>query len=339
MKLDLQSLSAEPLVYMLMHSGAFVTVLGIVFFLIGLLFGRATWGRYQRQTRELRGETAAMKEEIADLKRKLGELSVKPGPAVSIMTETIPMPRRESTSVSTPPAPPLEKGLGPRSAPPAAASSADALTKDALSRLAGNVIKSKTPGTPDGAVAGNGTAPPPPSPAAPVENATDRAPDTPDAPPPPPAAATTATGEPPTATRQAPSALAAIITQPHVPLEGLKAPEVGEIPTLPEIPLPTDAAQPKAEVRPEFHPHLGLIYKDRPAQVDDLTALKGVARPLEQRLHVLGVYTYEQIAGWTKDQVREFSARLAFKDRIEREQWVGQARDLLAKKSAASAAA
>ena len=60
MKLDLESLSAEPLVYMLMHSGMFVTVLGAMFFIIGLLFGYATWGRYKRQTRELRGEAAAI---------------------------------------------------------------------------------------------------------------------------------------------------------------------------------------------------------------------------------------------------------------------------------------
>ena len=109
---------------------------------------------------------------------------------------------------------------------------------------------------------------------------------------------------------------------------------MSEIPTLPEIPLPAGATPPpQAEVKPEMHPRLGLIYTARPAEVDDLTAMKGVARALEQRLHVLGVYTYEQIASWTKEQVREFSARLAFKDRIDREHWVDQAKVLLAKKN------
>ena len=96
MKFDFESLSAEPLVYMLMHSGAFVTVLGLVFFIIGLMFGYATWGRYKRQTRELRGESASMKEEIAQLKRKIGDQSVKAGVAVNIATETIHMPRKEA---------------------------------------------------------------------------------------------------------------------------------------------------------------------------------------------------------------------------------------------------
>jgi predicted flap endonuclease-1-like 5' DNA nuclease len=57
--------------------------------------------------------------------------------------------------------------------------------------------------------------------------------------------------------------------------------------------------------------------------------MKGIAKVLEQRLHEFGIYTYEQIASWTEDQIKEFSSRLAFKDRIHREKWVEQARKLL----------
>jgi len=49
---------------------------------------------------------------------------------------------------------------------------------------------------------------------------------------------------------------------------------------------------------------------------------------LEQRLHEFGIYTYEQIASWTEDQIKELSSRLAFKDRIHREKWVEQAKRL-----------
>ena len=48
MPLDLQSLSTDTLLYMLMHSGIFVAILGAVFFLIGLLFGHATWDATKR---------------------------------------------------------------------------------------------------------------------------------------------------------------------------------------------------------------------------------------------------------------------------------------------------
>ena len=37
MPLDLQSLSTDTLLYMLMHSGIFVAIMGAVFFLIGLI--------------------------------------------------------------------------------------------------------------------------------------------------------------------------------------------------------------------------------------------------------------------------------------------------------------
>lgn len=301
MKIDLQSMSAEPLIYMLMHSGAFVTVLGIVFFLIGLLFGRATWGRYKRQTVELRGEAATMKEEIADLKRKLGEYSMKAGPAVSIVTETIQMPKRE--------APPERNAVEKK----AVAAPAAAPVTDSPSRPAGHVIKSRSANTDVGGKDNGATAPPRPT--------------EPGAPAPAPAPAEA----PQPAESRPASPLAAIISHPPTPKSEGSGSLAHDIPTLPEI-LPSGKVAARAEVRPEMDPQLGLIYKARPEHADDLTALKGVARGLEQRLHALGVYTYEQMAGWTGEQVREFSARLSFKDRILREQWVEQARELQARK-------
>jgi hypothetical protein len=63
--------------------------------------------------------------------------------------------------------------------------------------------------------------------------------------------------------------------------------------------------------------------------------MKGIAKVLEQRLHEFGIYTYKQIAVWTEEQIKEFSSRLAFKDRIHREKWVEQAQKLLSGKTAA----
>lgn len=95
MNADLQSLSLEPLVYMLMHSAVFVAVVGLTFFVIGLIFGYATWGRYKRQTRKLEGQAIEMKEEIAQLKRRVGDRAVKAGPVAAMATETIHMPPRD----------------------------------------------------------------------------------------------------------------------------------------------------------------------------------------------------------------------------------------------------
>ncbi len=96
MNTDLQSLSLEPLVYMLMHSAVFVAVVGLIFFVIGLIFGYATWGRYKRQTRMLEGQAIEMKEEIAQLKRRVGDRAVKAEPVAAMATETIHMPPREA---------------------------------------------------------------------------------------------------------------------------------------------------------------------------------------------------------------------------------------------------
>ncbi|MFZ2279041.1 MAG: hypothetical protein WAW39_14645, partial [Prosthecobacter sp.] len=72
------------------------------------------------------------------------------------------------------------------------------------------------------------------------------------------------------------------------------------------------------------------IYKTQPENVDNLTEIEGISLVLAQRLHDIGIYTHAQIAAWDEDQVKEFSARLAFKDRIYRERWVEQARKLVA---------
>jgi predicted flap endonuclease-1-like 5' DNA nuclease len=42
----------------------------------------------------------------------------------------------------------------------------------------------------------------------------------------------------------------------------------------------------------------------------------------------MGVYTFKQIALWTDEQAHEFSSRLGFKERVEREHWREQARAL-----------
>jgi len=73
---------------------------------------------------------------------------------------------------------------------------------------------------------------------------------------------------------------------------------------------------------------LGLVFSRRPSQVDDLKEIKGIATVLEGRLHDFGVYRFDQIANWDKAQVAAFSERIGFKDRVERDDWIPQARRL-----------
>ena len=65
-----------------------------------------------------------------------------------------------------------------------------------------------------------------------------------------------------------------------------------------------------------------------PAQVDDLKRIKGVGAVLEKTLNDLGVYQFAQIADWNSDNVSWVDSFLSFSGRIEREDWIAQARTL-----------
>ncbi len=62
---------------------------------------------------------------------------------------------------------------------------------------------------------------------------------------------------------------------------------------------------------------------------DDLKEIEGVGPVLEKVLNGLNVWTFKQIAQWDSGRVAEVSANLpSFKDRIGREDWVGQSKEL-----------
>ncbi|MEM8649419.1 MAG: helix-hairpin-helix domain-containing protein [Pseudomonadota bacterium] len=61
---------------------------------------------------------------------------------------------------------------------------------------------------------------------------------------------------------------------------------------------------------------------------DDLTRIKGIGPVIERKLNAIGVESYSQIASWRKLDRDAFSEKLSFKGRIERDNWVPQARVL-----------
>jgi predicted flap endonuclease-1-like 5' DNA nuclease len=61
---------------------------------------------------------------------------------------------------------------------------------------------------------------------------------------------------------------------------------------------------------------------------DDLKLIKGIGRQNEGRLHGLGIWHFDQIAAWTPENVEWVGSYLAFPGRIERENWVAQAKSL-----------
>jgi predicted flap endonuclease-1-like 5' DNA nuclease len=63
---------------------------------------------------------------------------------------------------------------------------------------------------------------------------------------------------------------------------------------------------------------------------DDLQRIKGIGPQNETRLRALGIWRFEQIAAWTPENARWIGSFLAFPGRVDRDQWIDQAKILAA---------
>ena len=62
--------------------------------------------------------------------------------------------------------------------------------------------------------------------------------------------------------------------------------------------------------------------------IDDLKKISGIGRVNEAKLNELGVTSFAQIAAWSPEDEARIGDLLAFEGRIEREEWVAQAKIL-----------
>ena len=68
-----------------------------------------------------------------------------------------------------------------------------------------------------------------------------------------------------------------------------------------------------------------------PEQTDDLKVIKGIGLLVEQQLHQMGVFSFAHISRWDDDTVIAAARKLNISPgKIFQEDWVGQARHLLA---------
>ena len=88
----------------------------------------------------------------------------------------------------------------------------------------------------------------------------------------------------------------------------------------------TAAAKPAAAVSVDDKNRPAGIAK--PAQPDNLKMISGVGPKIEGTLHSLGIYTFAQVASWKKAEREWVDGYLNFKGRIDREDWVKQAKAL-----------
>lgn len=81
-------------------------------------------------------------------------------------------------------------------------------------------------------------------------------------------------------------------------------------------------AKPKAKAKAKAAPKAKV-------EGDDLSKINGVGPTLVAKLNDAGITTFAQIAAWTADDVASFDEKLNFKGRIERDDWIAQAKALI----------
>ena len=84
-----------------------------------------------------------------------------------------------------------------------------------------------------------------------------------------------------------------------------------------------DVVAPTAEVAP-------VAEAVAPASADKLTDINGIGPVIEGKLQAMGITTFQQVADFTAADVERIDAELNFKGRIEREEWISQAKALVA---------
>ncbi|MBA5776499.1 NADH-quinone oxidoreductase subunit NuoE [Stappia sp. F7233] len=100
-----------------------------------------------------------------------------------------------------------------------------------------------------------------------------------------------------------------------------------------------NVAKPEPEDRPEveaMRSEGGVADEAKPellaepdnGKADDLKRIKGVGPKIEGLLNEAGIFHFRQIASWTEENKSWMDERLQFKGRIDREDWIGQAKVL-----------
>jgi large subunit ribosomal protein L19 len=93
------------------------------------------------------------------------------------------------------------------------------------------------------------------------------------------------------------------------------------------IPERTDA---RAKAQAAEEKKRNIKFKKPKGEPDDIKLIKGIEDVYGKKLNDLGIITFAQIANLTDDEIAFLDDRLSLHGRIEREDWPGQARNLMA---------
>ncbi len=91
-------------------------------------------------------------------------------------------------------------------------------------------------------------------------------------------------------------------------------------------------AAPKADTPAAAGKEPANLLKKAKGDADDLKKISGVGPKLEGTLNEVGVFHFWQIAEWGADEIAFMDDKLSFKGRIERDDWIAQAKQFDAEK-------
>ncbi|APX90610.1 NADH-quinone oxidoreductase subunit E [Brevirhabdus pacifica] len=92
---------------------------------------------------------------------------------------------------------------------------------------------------------------------------------------------------------------------------------------------PARAAEAEGAADPALGRRPAGLEAPRGTGPDDLRRISGIGPKLEAMLHGMGCYHYDQIAGWSDEEIAWMDANLkGFRGRVSRDDWITQAREL-----------
>ena len=86
--------------------------------------------------------------------------------------------------------------------------------------------------------------------------------------------------------------------------------------------------EPEEKIETEIGKAPTLLNQAREGKKDNLQLIKGLGPVLEKVLNETGIYHFDQIANLTKEEIHWLDSSIAFPGRIEREDWIAQAKSL-----------
>ncbi len=89
----------------------------------------------------------------------------------------------------------------------------------------------------------------------------------------------------------------------------------------------------KAEVKVKAAAPVALAAATGAIGADDISLIAGIGPKIYTALTDMGITTFAQIAAWTPDDVTRIEADIKQKGRVAREEWIEQAKELMAGKA------